>query len=202
MNDLQKVIDPADDVGHKNRYINVLHHIALKDALGDTSGLLALDIGCGIKRFRDLFNGYLGVDIDPQMNPDVLAECNDLPLYMTGRFDIVLTVWMLQYQDDLEECVDEIKGVLVPGGVFVMIEQISKGYDEVLPRSLFTYSMAFGKGPERCVPILKEGDLLVGIIRRGLVPERVFPILARVHLKLIKYTREGVYTDYLMVFRK
>jgi SAM-dependent methyltransferase len=202
MNDLQKVIDPADEKGHKNRYINVLYHIALKDALGDTSKLVALDVGCGIKRFRDLFNGYLGVDVDLQMNPDVVAECNDLPLYMTTRFDIVLTVWMLQYQDDLQECVDEIKRVLVPGGTLVMIEQISNGYDEVLPRTPFGYSLAFGKEPERCVPILNEGDLLVGVIRRGWVPERLFPVLARLHLMLIKYTPKGVYTDYLMVFRK
>jgi SAM-dependent methyltransferase len=203
MNDLQKVIDPADVKGHKNRYINVLQHIALTDALGNTSELMALDVGCGIERFRGLFNGYYGVDSDPQMHPAILAECNDLPSFMTGRIDIVLSVWMLQYQDDLEECMDEIRRVLVPGGRLVMIEQISKeGYATVLPRSIFNYSIAFGKEPERCVPILKEGDLLVGVIRRGWVPERLFPVLARLHLMLIKYTKEGVYTDYLMVFRK
>ena len=59
MRDLRLVIDPADTKGHKNRYINVLQHITLKDALGDTSKLMALDVGCGIKRFRDLFNGTL-----------------------------------------------------------------------------------------------------------------------------------------------
>jgi SAM-dependent methyltransferase len=203
MKDLKLVIDPMDIKGHKNRYINVLQHMVLRDILGDTDRLVALDIGCGIERFRDLFNGYYGVDINPDMHPFIQAECNDLPLFLTTRIDVVLSVWMLQYQDDLEECMDEIKRVLVPGGVLVMIEQISKeGYATVLPRSVFNYSIAFGKEPERCVPILNEGDLLVGVIRRGWVPERLFPVLARLHLMLIKYTPKGVYTDYLMVFRK
>jgi len=208
MNDLQKVIDPADVAGHKNRYINVLQHIALKDAIGNTTSKLTLDVGCGIQRFKDLFlqplgipQTYVGLDSDPQMNPHRVADCNDIP-FARDTFSIVLSVWMLQYQDDLQECVDEIKRVLVPGGTLVMIEQISNGYDEVLPRTPFGYSLAFGKEPERCVPILNEGDLLVGVIRRGLVPERLFPVLARLHLMLMKYTPKGVYTDYLMVFRK
>ena len=203
MRDLRLVIDPADTAGHKNKYINVLQHIALKDALGDMKGSRVLDVGCGIQRFRDLFTDsiYTGLDLDPAMDPPVLASTNDIP-FVDGEFSVVLSVWMLQYQDDLEDCMDELKRVLRPGGVLVLVEQISKGYGTVIPRSVFNYKLAFGKEPERCVPILNEGDLLVGVIRRGWVPERLFPVLARLHLMLIKYTLKGVYTDYLMVFRK
>jgi SAM-dependent methyltransferase len=203
MKDLRLVIDPADIKGHKNRYINVLQHIVLKDVLGDTSDLIAADIGCGTERFRDLFNGYYGIDSNPKMQPAILAECNDLPKFMSGKIDIVLSVWMLQYQLDLLKCMSEIKRVLVPGGRLVMIEQISEeGYATVLPRSIIEYSTAFEKPPETCFPILRGGDLLVGAIRRGLVPERVFPVLARLHLMFWYLARKGEYTDYLMVFRK
>ena len=200
MNDLQKVIDPADNVGHKNRYINVLQHIALKDVLGDTKGKNVLDAGCGIERFRDLFDRYTGIDIDDNMDPNVMCSCDDTP-FEDATFDIVLSVWMLQYQKDLPKFVRELKRVLKPGGSIYMIEQISDGYGSVYPRRLMDYCSVFRSDLEY-KPILKSGDILVGIIKRGVVPERLFPILARMHLMVVKYTRKGEYTDYLMRYTK
>lgn len=204
--DLRSVIDPADSAGHKNRYIDFYQHMVLKRALCDLAGKSILDLGCGIGRFRNLARTagkYVGVDSCRAMLQEdaQYGECNYLP-FPDESFDVVLSVWTLQYQPDLKECAQEIKRVLKPNGFVVMIEQITGGYDGVLKRDVSDYNAVFGGRDLVATPIMHERDLVVAIVRRGLIPEFLFPVVAEINLMLLHYFPVGQYADWFMIWRK
>lgn len=202
--DLRSVIDPADVVGHKNRYINMLQHVALSNLMMNVNGTHVLDVGCGIGRFHDLFvhaGSYTGIDTCEAMSPPIVASCDDIP-YDDETFDVILSVWTLQYQKNLCECVEEIKRVLAPGGVVYLIEQISPyHHDGVCARWLKEYAFEF-EDTLWYKPLLRDNDPFVGIVRRGLIPERLFRTIVPYHIRMTKYLIPRVYTDYLMFWEK
>lgn len=195
---LRAVIDPADAPGHKNRYIDLLHHKVLTGAFGGRlRGKRVLDLGCGIGRFYDLLKSegaghIIGLDFCAGMlkrypGVSVAASASKIP-FPDGYFDAVLSVWTLQYLDptQLGEAILEISRVLAPGGSVYLIEQMSYyEHDGAFPRLPGVYVWGFStmKIPTRNVrPIMRDSDKLVGAIRHGLVPECLFGPVSSAHL--------------------
>ena len=79
-----------------------------------------LDLGCGKKRYRDMFDvdSYLGLDVTTDSACDVVADCRDLP-FRDASFDGVLSTQVLEHVDDLDRLFAEVRRVLRPGGAFV-----------------------------------------------------------------------------------
>lgn len=219
--DLRAVIDPADEKGHKNRYINLLHHKVLKKAIGDgLQGRSVLDLGCGNGRFYDLLKDcgasqITGIDSCYEMmkhypGKALHASATQIP-FPDGSFDAVLSVWTLQHLDlfQLRHAISEISRVLKPEGTVYIIEQMSlKSHDGVCGRKSSIYRYMFSeKGFETKTrqPIMYGDDLLVGIIRHGFIPEFLNEIVSTVHLsttsKIWGAPLDG-YLDTFMEFKR
>jgi ubiquinone/menaquinone biosynthesis C-methylase UbiE len=219
--DLRSVIDPADELGYKNNYLSGIHHKILSDGIrNNLQGKRVLDFGCGIGRFTEFLKDcgaseIIGLDFCDEMLQEnvgctrkIYAPVYDLPLE-DQSVDAVLSVWTMQYLDIklLVQSVKEIERVLSPGGIVYAIEQLShKGYDSVFPRYLSDYQLAFENfDMMHSRSIIRERDLLVGIIRRGFVPDSYFPWLIPHHLNITKGLELGnssQYIDQFMIFRK
>ena len=81
-----------------------------------------LDVGCGTKPYRSLFEveEYVGLDIDSETTrrraiADVLYDGTRFP-FDDGRFDAVLCNQVLEHVFNPEAFVEEIRRVLAPGG--------------------------------------------------------------------------------------
>lgn len=92
---------------------------------GELSGRL-LDVGCGTKPYRDLFqvSEYLGLDIDSettrrQGTADVLYDGSAFP-FESGRFDAVLCNQVLEHVFEPAQFLGEIHRVLAPGGKLLL----------------------------------------------------------------------------------
>jgi len=215
--DLRSVIDSGDTFGFKNEYINLMQHKVLSDGIKNLSGKRVLDLGCGIGRFTKFLEDsgaiVTGVDSCEDMlkfntGNTICASTDDLP-FEDKSFDIVLSVWTLQYVDikPLIKTVLEIDRVLDLHGDVYLIEQISNyGYDYVYPRFLSDYICAFkdfGNLPLVSYrPIMRENDKIVGLIRHGMVSRKYFPMVLPYHLELNKYIClcNDEYIDYFIHF--
>ena len=85
----------------------------------------SLDInGC----CKDLFDDYIGLDIQPGKNVDVVANAHSLP-YPNATFDIVLCLEMLEHDSNFFQTIAEVQRVLKPGGFF-MLSARGNGYEK------------------------------------------------------------------------
>jgi ubiquinone/menaquinone biosynthesis C-methylase UbiE len=210
--DLRAVIDPSDTRGHKNRYINLLHHMILEERVGDLTGKRVLDLGCGNGRFSKFLQGkgaiVYGVDSCQEMldqnniSHKYRVPVTELP-FENDFFDAVLSVWTLQHLDtvSLVRASNEIERVLKSRGNLYLIEQTSKK-----KRTRYGYLGAFGDLCEEVYyrPIMYAYDRVIDFVRIGVIPEQFFPQLAKWHLEQTKYlvTSEDDYTDCFMEFVK
>ncbi len=140
LDSLASVLDPADRRGRKNRLIDRVHKRALGRAVGDVHGSSVLDFGSGTGRLSDWLvrNGARveGVDITPEMVSVAQTrvpqarfhtiEGATLP-FADGRFDLVVTAYVLQYYVDGDvRIAQELGRVLRGGGRLVAIEQVAE----------------------------------------------------------------------------
>ena len=137
------VIDPNDLVGIKNSLIDQIHWNAISRVLESRRSIV--DFGCGTGRFTqrliDRGFNYCGVDSSvgmieaaKRLNASNTAEfihSRHMPLpFPTGRFDVCLSVWVLQYvmhqpRDERRDVFFELARVLSPFGQLLVIEQAS-----------------------------------------------------------------------------
>lgn len=216
--DLRSVIDPADNLGYKNNYINLLHHKVLSKNMKNLDGKRVLDLGCGIGRFTEFLqsNGAIVTGVDScsdmlKMNTKcrtVCAPITSLP-FDNGSFDVILSVWTLQFlnSEDLKLAINEMQRVLSPIGEVYFIEQVSlSGYDDVYNRLPQDYDVYFGEGGfslKSCRPINGSSDKIIAVVRRGWIPEKLFSHIIPLHL-LLNWSMElhSGYIDYFMNFGK
>lgn len=215
--DLRSVIDPADTLGYKNKYINLLHHKILSIYMKDLVGKRVLDLGCGIGRFTEFlqYNGAIVIGVDSCSDmlktntkcQTVCAPATQLP-FEDGSFDVILSVWTLQFLDsnDLKLAIREMNRVLSPGGLVYFIEQISlTGYDNINGRLPHDYDEYFNEhfSLVACRPLNNSSDKIIGAVRLGWIPEILFSYLVSLHLILNWYMELNKgYIDYFMAFKK
>ncbi len=221
--DLRSVIDPADNLGYKNAYINLLQHKLLSTQMGSLKGKRVLDLGCGIGRFSGFLQSkgaiVTGVDSCQDMlkfNITCTTVCSPITKlpFKDGSFDIILSVWTLQYlcSLDLKMAISEINRVLSPEGTIYFIEQLTlSGYDGVFPRTHYLYDdylLRSGFSKIYCRPVNSSLDKIIGIIRFGKISKYFFKYIIPVHLIITKFTsfprnsNEDYYVDYFMKIKK
>jgi 2-polyprenyl-3-methyl-5-hydroxy-6-metoxy-1,4-benzoquinol methylase len=81
---------------------------------------LILDIGCGDKPYKPLFDGfaqdYIGVDTREEPQVDIVAPADAIPVE-SEKYDCVICTQMLEHVPDPAAVVAEIYRVLAPGGM-------------------------------------------------------------------------------------
>jgi SAM-dependent methyltransferase len=85
-------------------------------------GQWMLDFGCGNRRYESLCRGltdfnYIGVDFTGD-EPDLLADAHALP-FKDARFDIILSMAVLEHLEFPDVAMAEAFRVLKPGGTFI-----------------------------------------------------------------------------------
>ncbi len=112
-----------------------LHSRALNRALATVPTVIpsagrVLDVGCGSKPYRHLFNGqgqsYTGLEFTPANKtgsrsdaPEVIADAHHLPI-KPGSLDLVLVTEVLEHVAQPEIILHEVHRVLKPGGRVVV----------------------------------------------------------------------------------
>lgn len=74
-----------------------------------------LHIGCHYSRKE----GYIAVDCDPEVKPDILADAESLPMFEDGSIDEAYCSHMLEHlrRDKIERTLIEWHRILKPGGI-------------------------------------------------------------------------------------
>jgi SAM-dependent methyltransferase len=129
-----------------NLLINVIHDRALeRHAARYLKGRL-IDIGCGIKPYRDLLAKYVtehvGVDhkdsLHDQSNVDLIGTAYSIPV-ANESFDSALCTAVLEHLEEPSRALDECWRVLKPGGTAIYsIPFIWHLHEE--PRDFYRYS--------------------------------------------------------------
>lgn len=97
----------------------------IQDAAAQLTGnhLSILDAGCGVKPYLPFFkekaDSYIGVDISPAPEVDLVCVAEQLP-FNTESFDAVVCTQLLEHSDDPQKVLREIHRVLKRGGVLIL----------------------------------------------------------------------------------
>jgi SAM-dependent methyltransferase len=142
-NMLQTVLDPADYIGRKNKFIDTLHKIVLSNYLSLSGKERVLDFGCGTGRFEPWLSArasfIVGIDVTKKMlykarrvnHPKnvefMLCNGTNTP-FKEESFDVILSVCVLQYfpDEDFRDAARHLIRQLKKGGKMFLIEQVSK----------------------------------------------------------------------------
>ena len=84
-----------------------------------------LDIGAGRGYLQDMVEDYVGLDISPTAKryfhkPFVLASATAMPFH-DNEFDAVWTIWVLEHVPNPENALREMRRVVKPGGVILLM---------------------------------------------------------------------------------
>jgi len=85
-----------------------------------------LDIGCGRRPYRNFLAAkeYVGIDPDPNVEPDVVANVPGLP-FENESFDGVLCTEVLEHTAEPKEALKDIRRVLKSGGLLYLSAPMS-----------------------------------------------------------------------------
>lgn len=81
-----------------------------------------LDVGCGEKPYRDLFEDCEYTGLNPTAegaDPDILGDATDLPV-KSETVDIVFTTQVIEHVPEPQKMINECFRVLKPGGALVL----------------------------------------------------------------------------------
>lgn len=226
--DLRAVLDPADERGYKNYYIDLIHRAALDRHFAAKADDVVLDFGCGLGRLSRWLSKrarlVIGLDLVAEMltvahqqnrEDNLYWVCYDghgLPLG-DESVDRIVSVGVLQHilgQEALQATISEFKRVMKPGGKIYVIEQVQYRRpciikDYVEQRLIDEYQREFqaaGYAHLHTVQV-RAPSLLTSLAGTGLIPRAALGWLARLDTKLLPLRRPGcTYADYLSIFEK
>ena len=215
-------IDPADQRGHKNFYIDFLQKAALQEVLDLKGDEVVLDFGCGSGRISywiaPRVRKVIGLETTQAMvdlaEKHRTADNVEFLIYDGLRFpslpdavDLLLSVGVLQHmRERLKTTVSELGRYLRKGGRFCLIEQASDNPNIDRP-GLKEYLGVFEELKLECLryyPIRDGRWWPLYLIRYGVIPKRWVPRLASWELEK-KRQRGGMithYRDYLFFIEK
>lgn len=108
-----RATDPQGDEAHKVRYDIVPY-------MGQT----CIDIGCGPKK---VFPHFIGIDSGKDtslfgiaMKPDIVGDCESIPLFADGSFDTVFSSHTLEHIEDYHSALAEWWRLVAVGGHLVL----------------------------------------------------------------------------------
>lgn len=83
-------------------------------------GSLILDVGCGWGQYRDSFPGYVGLDVRPEVKPDILKaiEYYDPPT----RYRTIMLVGTLHELGTLREKLERCCKLIDPNGTLLVFD--------------------------------------------------------------------------------
>jgi len=216
---LSAVIDPADKTGRKNRFINLIHKIAISEFFPQKLTGSILDLGCGTGRFLPWLSqrapSIIGIDITKKMlkhaketthnlrNVELmLCDGTYLPL-REESFNIVLSIWVLQHiirKQDFENAAKELIRSLKTGGRAYLIEQVSKAGR--MPRDYI--DMFQGCICMVQMPIRRSRSRLSILVQKNFTPSFIFPLIARLEILFSRWKSipDDEYLDYFFIFQK
>jgi len=94
-----------------------------KDFLYDESKKIkTLDVGCGNKPYRDLFDDceYTGMDYnDVGAEPDIIGSAMEMP-FQDESYDMVFSTQVIEHLTEPQQMVNECYRVLKPKGVLIL----------------------------------------------------------------------------------
>jgi SAM-dependent methyltransferase len=216
-------IDPADQRGHKNYYIDLLQKMALEEVLELRGDEIVLDFGCGSGRMAywiaPKLKRVIGLEVTREMIQ--LAEKNrtsanvEFMLYdgvhfpaFSYTFDLVLSVGVLQLMkgEILRKTVSELAQYLRIGGKFYLVEQVSDNPRVSRPR-VEDYLQAFKDSKLECLlyyPIRNGRWWLLYLIRYGIISKKFFPAIARKEILRRRGDKQIIsyYQDYLFLLQR
>ncbi len=76
---------------------------------------------------RDLFDDYIGLDMERGLNVDVVADAHILP-YPNDSFDVVCCLEMLEHDSNFFQTIAEAQRVLKPRG-YLLLTARANGYE-------------------------------------------------------------------------
>jgi ubiquinone/menaquinone biosynthesis C-methylase UbiE len=222
-NVLQAVLDPADYVGRKNEFIDVLHKIALSNYLSLSGKERILDFGTGPGRFAFWLSlkasFVVGIDVTKEMlhlakkvthreNVEfLLCDGTNTP-FKDESFDVILSVWVFQHFPDKEfrNAARRLIRQLKRGGKMFLIEQVSKKTSDYYIHRLPEEYVKEFEGC-KCVtqkPIRKSGAMVTRMVGTRIIPKVMFPMIAKLELfrRQVESIPEIGYLDYLFIFEK
>ena len=147
----------------------------------DYDGLTIMDIGCGPRGSLEWAdNSKRRIGLDPLADKYVKMEgrhhkmeyiqsgAEDMP-FETDSFDIVTSLNSLDHVDNLEECIQEIKRIVAPGGLFLMICDIHS-YPTLAEPSNFGWDISKSFLPEFSIESEKhfEGNNMYKSLRENI----------------------------------
>ena len=121
-----KKLDTLDNLVLNKMKVEMLSHRKSRDV----QNMSILDLGCGEGRFLDWLSSELpGVSlcgVDPVAPTDResirVGSAYELD-FPAGSFDVVFTCFVLQHVSDLDRVFSEVRRVLKPGGLFIVVDR-------------------------------------------------------------------------------
>ena len=131
--DQQYALSPRQYLAQADFYTWTRHFHVLRDLCALVQGdVLEVGTGDGVVRrcLQPLVRSYTVVDVNPQLNPDVLADLRQPQPALAGRFDAVVATEVLEHIPfaDLPLCLSHLHGFVRPGGLLFLTLPHRKGH--------------------------------------------------------------------------
>lgn len=217
---LRYALDPFDVDGRKNRYIDSVHRVGLRQGLGARRFHRALDFGCGCGRLLDELTActdeVYGIDrTEPALDfarragtvphSNLVLWCDGPIPYSDRFFDLVISVYVMLTPEILDASLSELRRVCSDDALIILVEQVNAArglglerYTTALQQSGFAVEFA---SPIRRAPWSKY--IRMATLARW--PAGILRLLAKAEARSMRGQFPDVtgqlYCDYLITAR-
>ncbi len=216
------ILDPADKLGHKSKYITLLQELVLTQELPLNGGSgRALDLGCGWGRLTEIVRskGWDTYGIDPdsnlisyarRINPKIeynIGALPDLPVEEQS-FDLILLQNVLRpllLSNNVEAAKAISKYLRTNGQLFVVENVKNQSPEHFKSEEVESFFQNEGLKTVSCIAFRASRNPMLLPIKYGLIPESLFESLARLEVKFLKRVNSDPkfqYYNKLFIFRK